>query len=198
MEAPIGSVIAFAGEVNAAFEATTGWMLCDGRLLDGNDPDFVPLFNAIRFAWGGNSDTNMFNIPDLIGRFLRGVEREQGGQRDPDGIYRDHTQDGGHRGRAVGSLQDYATAAPLNHPFVTDSGGSHDHGLNFEITATRDVNDQANTVAYPAPPGPRPRTDPVGDHLHLILGGALPSPRRSGDSETRPRNCYVHWIIRFN
>jgi len=138
----------------------------------------------------------------LIGRFLRGVEREQGGQRDPDGIYRENTQEGGHRGRAVGSLQDYATAAPQHQPFQTDLSGSHYHDLNFEITATRDVNDQANTVAYPAPPGPKPRTDLAGFHNHYILGGALsfalPPGIRSGDSETRPRNCYVHWIIRYH
>jgi microcystin-dependent protein len=92
MEPPIGSISAFAGALDPgptlhAFETSTGGVLCDGRLLDGNDPNFLPLFNVIRFGWGGDSDTNRFNIPDLQGRFLRGVEREQGraGRRDPDG-----------------------------------------------------------------------------------------------------------------
>ena len=103
MEPPIGSVIAFAGDLPSGFEASTGWMLCDGRLLDGNDPQFQPLFNVIRFAWGGDPDHNRFNIPDLLGRFLRGVEPEQLGSRDPDGDQRTPTQSGGHGGRAARS-----------------------------------------------------------------------------------------------
>jgi hypothetical protein len=188
MEPPIGSVIAFAGDLPSGFEASTGWMLCDGRLLDGNDPQFQPLFNVIRFAWGGDPDHNRFNIPDLLGRFLRGVEPEQLGSRDPDGDQRTPTQSGGHGGRAVGSFEDYATAMP-REVFRVEPDGTHTHGLDFEINASRDVGEEGNTVANPAPAGPPPKfTNPAGNHTHVIRGG---------DRETRPRNCYVHWIIRF-
>lgn len=189
MEAPIGSIVAFAGgtgELRADFDTTTGWMLCDGRSLDGNDPNFQPLFDAIRFAWGGDADTNHFNIPDLRGFFLRGVEREQGGRRDPDGDGRPASNPGGHSGRSVGSQEGFATAMPRN-AFRADTSGAHTHPLNFELNASRDVGDQFNTVAFPAPGEP---FTPLqrGAHAHEIIGG---------DRETRPLNCYVHWIIRW-
>ena len=33
-ELPIGSISAYGGPIDAAFEAATGWMLCDGRSLN--------------------------------------------------------------------------------------------------------------------------------------------------------------------
>jgi microcystin-dependent protein len=71
-DSPIGSVIAYAGEVTRAWERQNGWLRCDGRQLDNTQPDNVALFKAIGFAWGGDGDS-MFNVPDLQGFFLRGV-----------------------------------------------------------------------------------------------------------------------------
>ena len=54
MTAPIGSIVAYAGPVDAAWETANGWMACDGRLLDRADPLYTPLFDAIGFIWGGD------------------------------------------------------------------------------------------------------------------------------------------------
>jgi microcystin-dependent protein len=72
-ESPIGSIAAYAGPIDAAFESANGWMLCDGRSLNRTDPSFSPLFNQIGSSWGGDG-VNAFNIPDLRGLFLRGVD----------------------------------------------------------------------------------------------------------------------------
>jgi hypothetical protein len=56
-------------------------MICDGRSLDGNDPTFKPLFDAIRFAWDGDPNENFFHIPYLRGAFLRGVDPQRGTER---------------------------------------------------------------------------------------------------------------------
>jgi Phage Tail Collar Domain len=49
--APIGSITAFAGPVSSAFEAQSGWMICDGRSLDRiKQPG---LFAVIGSSWGG-------------------------------------------------------------------------------------------------------------------------------------------------
>ena len=71
--APIGSIVAYAGGVGeqsssdrSAFEAATGWMVCDGRLLNRNDAAHAALFDAILFSWGGDGETR-FNLPDLQG-----------------------------------------------------------------------------------------------------------------------------------
>lgn len=192
MPEPIGSIIAFAGPVDPASEEITGWMLCDGRIFDGTSPAHIPLFKAIGFAWGGDRNRTMFNIPDLQGYFLRGVDRGGFDPRfagDPDHDKRERNTNGGNAGRAVGSVQAFATARP-KEPFMTSEEGRHMHGLNFEINAGRDVDDQDNTVADPkTPSSPDKHTDPVGPHFHTIVAG--------GDRETRPLNAYVNWIIRF-
>ena len=188
MSEPIGSIIAFAGIVNRAFEASTGWLHCDGRLLDATDPAYAALFNAIEYAWGGDQTNLMFNIPDLRGYFLRGVDRALEG-RDPDSASREPNHQGGAQGRSVGSVQKFASARPVSDPFYTEYSGLHSHTLDFELEASRDVDGVANTVANPwIPNGPRKSTDSAGGHSHTVLGG---------DKETRPINAYVHWIIRF-
>jgi microcystin-dependent protein len=198
--APIGSIVAYAGPVGeqsssrcAAFEAATGWMVCDGRQLDRHDTAHAALFDAILFSWGGNED-DRFNLPDLQGYFLRGIdERLSQENRDPDGASRDENNPGGNTGRSVGSVQNYATAAPTSAQgtFRTNDSGSHTHFMDFEINADRDVNGQSNTVAHPSPnPQPnQPTTEMAGIHNHIIEDD-------SGDFETRPINAYVNWIIR--
>ena len=46
-ESPIGSIIAYGGEIKRGWEDQNGWLRCDGRLLDGTQPDYVALFEAI-------------------------------------------------------------------------------------------------------------------------------------------------------
>jgi hypothetical protein len=77
----------------------------------------------------------------------------------------------GNNGRHVGSFQDFPTAMPKTLFFRTTESGGHQHGLDFQIDAARDVDDQSNTVANPAPLGPRPKfTDSAGTHVHACIG----------------------------
>jgi microcystin-dependent protein len=83
---PVGSILAFAGDT-----APAGWLLCDGDAIDaGQYPELAAL---LRGGWGSDGDT--VALPDLRGRFLRGVDRDA--VRDPDG-----------RSRGVGSYQQHA------------------------------------------------------------------------------------------
>jgi microcystin-dependent protein len=189
MPAPIGSIVAYAGPIDTAWETANGWMLCDGRLLDRSDPLYVSLFDAIGFSWGGDL-VERFHLPDLGGYFLRGVALRKDQDRDPDSDRRTANHTGGHTGNQVGSVQGWATALPpREQAFVLSDAGRHHHILDFELDATRDVDSVANTVAYPAPSGAPPHTtDTAGLHTHVLTGG---------HRETRPINAYVHWIIRF-
>jgi hypothetical protein len=200
-DSPIGSVIAYAGEVTRAWERQNGWLRCDGRQLDNTQPDNVALFKAIGFAWGGDGDS-MFNVPDLQGFFLRGVDDARDRKPepdmampfpvDPDRNERIQYRLGGNKGNKVGSVQLFATALPqgAGNEFVAEKNGQHHHQTDFQLNASRDVNGQNNTVAYPwIPPGPQPPyTTEAGAHTHQIIGG---------NKETRPVNAYVHWIIRY-
>lgn len=190
----VGSIVAYAGPVDEpeVFESTTGWMLCDGRLLSRST--HAALFEAIGFAWG-NDGHSRFNLPDLRGYFLRGFDALE--QVAPDGDRRTENNPGGATGNAVGTVQGYATAMPQDPDFSQDSGfiadpdGDHIHPMNFQTNATRDVGGTGNTVAFPAPNPSKstwPATAGEGFHGHRISGGNL---------ETRPINAYVNWIICF-
>ena len=204
-ELPIGSIIAFGGNrPTRAWEQQNGWLHCDGRLLDHTELEpngsqlYRDLFLAITFAWGGDGDTK-FNLPDLQGFFLRGVDASHQPARpdaqvpspvDPDRDQRIPSGLGGNAGANVGSVQLSATSLPRK-PFRIKEAGDHTHSMNFEVIASRDVGDQLNTVARPSLYADRnqwPETTSDGRHSHEIV---------DGDKETRPVNAYVYWIIRY-
>jgi microcystin-dependent protein len=70
-----GIIVAFGGD-----KVPKGWELCDGRMLDKNDPQFARLFEVIGTIHGGDANPE-FQLPDYRGLFLRGVD--QGAGRDP-------------------------------------------------------------------------------------------------------------------
>src|SRR5262245_66522010 len=130
MEAPIGSIVAFAGPIDSRWEIASGWLLCDGRLLDRSDPQFGPLFDAIGFTWGGDL-VQRFHLPDLRGYFLRGVDGRADGRRDPDSDARTANNPHGQVGPQVGSVQEWGTALPAPpHAIEVADAGRHLHVLD--------------------------------------------------------------------
>jgi hypothetical protein len=177
---PTGTIVAFGGTVDRVPE---GWLPCDGRVL--TRAMYSGLFDAIGTAHGG--DGTRFNLPDLRGRFLRGVDGEAG--RDPDRMTRTAANMGGNAGNAVGSAQARATAMP-NAPFVNSSVGDHNH--DFPRGATWAGTDRGRCAflmdcsrnGFVPAEGP----NPGGAHNHSITGG---------DAETRPVNVAVNYIIKL-
>jgi len=97
--APTGTIVAFAGDVvNIPF----GWMLCNGAAI--NRTTYSNLYNAIGTAWGIGDGSTTFNLPDLRGQFLRGVNLGSG--NDPDALARTAVN-GGNSGDNVGSRQGF-------------------------------------------------------------------------------------------
>lgn len=168
--APIGSIVAWAGPLNTL---PKGWRVCNGDSLDRTLPDNRALFDAIGTTWGGDG-ANLFRLPDLQGLFLRGVSAASG--RDPDVNERRPAAPGsanaGNQGNAVGSMQ---SDCFQNHTHSTDMNGRNDwpnSGGNPTPVVSPEINGG----------DPRRRT-----------GGA----DASAGSETRPKNAYVFWIIRW-
>lgn len=187
--APIGTVIAYAGTFTPnleSWEKSTGWMLCNGRVLDRTQTAYKPLFDAIGSSWGGDG-ANKFNVPDLEGYFLRGVDNKSG--RDKNAAQRTAIKPGGHSGDDVGTIEPYATAKPETD-FITDTTGKHSH----QDPTWNGVSGTAYELAtlYRAAGGydyiPSQPTSEAGEHNHKIASG--------GDKETRPINASVYWIIR--
>ncbi|MEQ9301872.1 MAG: phage tail protein [Cyclobacteriaceae bacterium] len=95
---PPGVVLSFAG---APGNMPAGYLACDGSsVLVANYPD---LYAAIGDAWGGDGGTN-FNLPDLRGQFMRGLDNGAG--VDPQAAGRTTGNTGGNTGDAVGSYQE--------------------------------------------------------------------------------------------
>lgn len=117
---PIGVIIAFAGAEN---KIPTGWLLCDGRALKSTE--YFDLSSTLGTSWGdGSDDTDDdtdFNLPDLRGMFLRGVDNAAG--IDPDSDTRQAIKDGGNMGDTVGTVQAHATtgASFSEDPFNSTS-----------------------------------------------------------------------------
>ena len=92
---PVGTMLPFAGATVPA-----GYLLCDGSSV--SRITYASLFTALGTAWGSASGTT-FNLPDMRGRFMRGVDGAA--NNDPDKVARTASNTGGNTGNAVGSVQ---------------------------------------------------------------------------------------------
>jgi hypothetical protein len=176
---PVGTILAYAGPVDPAKLDTTMWRECNGDALPR--ADYQDLFKVIGTLWGKGNGSSTFNLPDLRGRFLRGLDI--GGVLDKD------------KNRVVGSPQGDATKQP-NTPFKTDDPGNHNHN-NGEYDRLLKF-DGHGTSAHPTDSASENRQPNIewqgqivsrGQHTHTITNG--------GDPETRPVNSAVIYIIRI-
>lgn len=112
---PVGEITAFGGS-----SAPTGWLLCNGSAV--SRATYSSLFSVIGTNYGQGNGTTTFNIPDLRGRFLRGVDGGSG--VDPDAGSRTAMATGGNTGNNVGSIQDDAFESHSHNVNILTGGGS--------------------------------------------------------------------------
>jgi hypothetical protein len=158
---PIGTVVAFAGPA-----APTGYLLCDGAAVSRST--YKDLFAVLGTTWGIGNGSTTFNLPDLRGRFLRGVDGGAG--RDP--------------GRGLGSAQDCATGAPRSGQFAV-TAGSHQHQLPTYNGVSGGGHEIGNGN-WGQDWVPAEWTQNDGSHSHTVSGW---------DAESRPINVAVQFII---
>lgn len=157
---PVGTVQAYAGAT-----APQGWLVCDGTAI--SRIQYADLFEAIGTNWGYGDNSSTFNLPDLRGRFLRGVDGQAG--NDPDKAGRTASNIGGNTGNNVGSIQ-------------TDEFKSHNHAPGSGVWAT---GIGVTNVAS-------------GNNAQATYGGGSSSnTANSGGNESRPKNAYVIYIIKY-
>lgn len=164
---PVGTIVPFAGHADSVPD---GWLPCDGRELGRSA--FSELFEVIGTLWGDGNSVTTFNLPDLRGLFLRGVNHGRNGAfSDPDAAQRVN-YNGAVVGDRVGSFQD-------------DVFGSHNHppfpGYNA-IGHLREEDDN-NADNGESQPG-------------SARGGSPSATGWSGGRETRPKNAAVSYIIK--
>jgi len=149
-----GTIHAFGGGTPPA-----GYLLCDGSSV--SRATYPLLYLAIGNAYG-TADGLHFNIPDLRGRFARGVDPT--GINDPDASSRSASNTGGNIGNLVGSLQ-------------ADQFANHQHSL--QIWNDSGVNGGG-----------------VMDRQQNSSNGTT-NTNGAGGNETRPKNVYVNFMIKF-
>jgi hypothetical protein len=155
---PTGVISAFGGAA-----APTAYLLCDGSSY--LRATYSALFAAIGTAYGAIDGTH-FNVPDLRGQFLRGVDGVA--NRDPDKAGRTAMNAGGNTGNSVGSVQG---GQFTSHTHSASLHGVQGSGLGGDTGAIID-----------------------GTWNGITIIGTTPGS--SGGNETRPINAYVNFIIK--
>lgn len=163
---PIGTIMAYGGDIEISENKKRleehGWLPCDGakKLVR----DYKNLHDVIGNAFGG--DGNYFYLPDMQGRFLRGVDQDA--NRDPDKGMRMSSEKGGNAGNKVGSVQE-------------DQIKKHQHKLSKTI--------YVHSRSFKGSDDP---DKPLKDRGPFYMD----STQGTGGEETRPKNIYVNFIIK--
>ncbi len=164
----VGTIVPYAGRTYDESEIPKGWLLCDGSPVPDGE-QYAALRNLLKnTAWGVKDGKQC--LPDLRGRFLRGVD-------DPDGpgTIAAAGKDVDGRDRQVGSAQGAATAVPTNAASGIGSTG---------------------TIVLSNSGGGGPAVLQGGAHVSSMNPKVFATPE-GWDKETRPANAAVNWIIKY-
>ena len=210
---PTGSVIAFAGA-----SAPTGWLMCNGDAVSRTT--YAALFSTLGSTYGAGDGSTTFNLPDLRGEFVRGLD---GGRGVDSGRTLGSAQSGqnashSHTGSAASAGAHSHTASSSSsgshsHSGSAASGGSHSHSHDVPWRTTTVPAGSADSV-FGANLGSGGTTSTDGAHTHSLSiysdgahshsvtvnsGGAHDHTltiNTSGGTEARPRNIAMNYIIK--
>jgi len=166
---PPGIVSPFAGS-----SAPSGWLVCNGQAVSRTT--YAALFATIATTYGGGDGSTTFNVPDLRGEFVRGLDAG----RDVDAA------------RALGTAQaaDIAAHGHTTSVSVTDPGHTHNiakWGVNF-------ASGGATIEPFAASAGGA-GSDAVTRSATTGIAVAVTVNNSTG-TETRPRNVALNFIIK--
>ncbi|MEW4951494.1 MULTISPECIES: phage tail protein [Pseudomonas] len=188
-----GEISFFAGAA-----APRGYIKANGAAVSRTA--YPELFAAIGTTYGAGNGTTTFNVPDIRGEFVRGLDDGRG--VDP--------------GRVLGSWQNHLYASHT-HAGTTDTQGAHAHTVTGSTTSSgshsHTMNMGLNDIAGSRPAVSAPGASPGvidggfggGDHSHSIYGTSDTAGAHShtlqisasGGSETRGRNVALMAYIKF-
>lgn len=151
--------------------APSGWLKANGALVSRTT--YAALFAVIGTTFGAGDGSTTFNIPDLRGEFLRGLDDGRGVDA----------------GRANGSSQSSQNLSH-NHGGLDGAAGGHSHAISSSIaTASTGVNTNNKEASITGSNGLTPNTDAVAAHQHSISS--------DGGAEARPRNVALLVCIKY-
>ena len=166
---PTGSVFCMA-----VVSIPSGYLECNGNAVSRST--YSALFAVIGTAYGSGNGSSTFNLPDLRGEFIRGVDRGRG------------VDSGRNIATPQGSQNAQHNHSASSTSSVTDPG--HKHNLNFNMGSIISsggafgLKDSGNA-----------------DRMFTATTGISVSTSTSignqGGNESRPRNVAMMYIIKF-
>ena len=171
MENLVGSVIAYAGHITEGKEAELrdkGWLMCKGQELKKDE--YLTLWNEIGYLYGKGKfdDLDIFYLPNYEGQFLRGIAGSL--KQDPD-ISSRKAQD--NEGGDPGSAKPEQVGS-----FQQDAFKIHTHEIKKWGRSFK--GDDSDGKPFVDTGWERGFTESQGE-----------------STETRPKNVYVHYLIRL-
>lgn len=179
---PVGSIIA-----HSSTTPPDGYLYCNGQTVSRTQ--YAKLFSVVGTKYGQGDGSTTFHVPDLRGRFLRGVSNGSG--VDPDAASRTAMNTGGATGDNVGSVQ--SDAFQSHSHSVSDLGHSHEmqmYGQNLEFN----TGSNKYRLPYSTDGG-----NNVSSTSHNSSNISVSTPNSGTTStETRPENANVAYMICYD
>lgn len=171
--ADVGAMLSPPGQIGAFARSTapTGWLKCNGGAVSRTT--YSALFAAIGTTFGVGDGSTTFNVPDLRGEFLRGLDDGRGIDA----------------ARALGSAQ---TDAMQN---VTGSAGMRAADTAPGSMTGTNLTGPFTYSGKTGAPGTSPLGLGTGSYGADVLGFNLSLAARTA-AETRPRNVAVLYCIK--
>lgn len=179
---PTGTLFMWAGSSNSV---PSGYLYCNGQTV--NRTTYASLFSAIGTAYGNGNGSTTFTLPDMRGMFARGVTDDAA--TDPDSASRTASGSGGNTGNNVGSVQISTVSAHTHTATVTDPG--HTHQLRTHTTTG------ANGLKPVGQTGTEQGGSPDSTYVLGNTTGITVANANAGGNETRPKNLYFFYIIKY-
>jgi len=188
---PSGMIAPFARST-----APTGWLAANGAAVSRTT--FADLFLAIGTTFGVGNGSTTFNLPDLRGEFIRGLDAGRGVDV--------NRQLGSAQAQDIQGHTHTATATAAGehtHNATTASAGGHSHTLTNE-TIGYDNAGNRSWIPDGAPNQGRVTsgTNAAGDHTHTITVNNAGNHTHqitvaaNTGTETRPRNVALLYCIK--
>ena len=160
---PAGAVMPFA-----MVSPPSGWLVANGAAVSRTT--YSTLFSAIGTTFGSGDGLTTFNLPDLRGEFIRGVDSGRGVDV----------------GRQLGSAQTDQNKSHT-HTGTAASNGAHTHTTHGHNNNSYNNNATAGGGSEIAGGG---TTGSAGAHTHTLTINA------DGGNEARPRNIALLYCIK--
>lgn len=178
---PVGTVLQFSGEV-----LPENYIWAHNQELSRTA--YAELFAVVGTSFGEGDGSTTFNAPDMRGLFARGVDGTA--NRDPDKATRTAINTGGNTGDNVGSYQDDELKSHEHKLFANQGRQVNTNNSNVYIGENDSV---CATNWNPGGIWNAYATQPSTNGIKASRGVSS----LEGGSETRPKNIYYNYIVKY-